>query len=201
MSGDDEVDQRPGSVGRPQPGVEVRTGDDGGLEVRSPYLFDGYADDPNTTAEALVDGWFRTGDLAEVDPDGCWSITGRIGSVIRTGGESVTPGEVEEAIARHPAVAEVAVVGLPDAEWGEIVTAVVVPLDQAPGAHVSTEWVREVAALDVWCRDQLARHKVPRRFESAQALPRTAATGQIRRPLIVEMLQAGVEVTSTGGAS
>ena len=189
MLGGDEVDDHPGTVGRPQPGVSARIGVDGGLEVSSPFLFDGYADDPDSTAAAMPDEWFRTGDLAEVDDHGCWSITGRIGNVIRSGGESIEPSEVEAVIASHPDLSDAAVVGLADPEWGEIVTAVVVPCD---GIDL------DLQMLDSWCRDQLAPHKVPRRFEIARSIPRTDATGQIRRPLIVEMIEAHTEISALG---
>src|SRR4029078_11003044 len=90
-----------------------------------PFLMDGYFDDPGATSEALVDGWYHTGDLGVVDDDGYVSIVGRARDVIRTGGETVAPPEVEAVLATHPDVVEVAVVGVPDVEWGEVVTAVV----------------------------------------------------------------------------
>ena len=101
--------------------------------------------------------------------------------MIRTGGESVTPGEVEAALARHPGVAEVAVVGVPDLQWGEIVCAVVVP---AAGA------TPELADLQKHCERRLAPFKKPRRLELVAALPRTTATGQVQRALLVQRLAA-----------
>ncbi|HEX5616104.1 MAG TPA: class I adenylate-forming enzyme family protein, partial [Acidimicrobiia bacterium] len=130
--GDADLFRKPGSVGVAQPGVEVRVADDGEVCLRSPYLFDGYLDDPDATAAALVDGWYRTGDRGVLDTDGYLSITGRIREVIRTGGETVAPGEVEAVLGTHPALAEVAVVGVPDPTWGEVVTAVVVLRPGAP---------------------------------------------------------------------
>lgn len=89
-------------------------------------LFDGYFEHAEATAEALVDGWYHSGDLVDLDDEGYVSVVGRARDVIRTGGESVTPPEVELALAGHAALADVAVVGLPDEQWGEIVCAVVV---------------------------------------------------------------------------
>jgi acyl-CoA synthetase (AMP-forming)/AMP-acid ligase II len=176
---DDDLERKPGSVGRPQPGTEIRLVDDE-ICVRSPFLMDGYFDAPDATAEALVDGWYRTGDLGVVDAEGYLSVIGRARDVLRTGGETVAPGEVEAALATHPGVAEVAIVGLPDPTWGEIVTAVIVPRD--PADPPTLESVR--ADLD----GRLASFKQPRRVEIVDSLPRTPATGQIQRTLIVERL-------------
>jgi fatty-acyl-CoA synthase len=150
--------------------------------MRSPFLMDGYFDDPAATATALRDGWYHTGDLGAFDDEGYLSIVGRARDVIRTGGETVAPVEVEHVLASHPEIAEVAVVGLPDPQWGEIVTAVVVarPGTVAPDA----------AAIRTFCDGRLAPYKQPRRIAVVDALPRTAATGQVQRPLIVERLLA-----------
>src|SRR5215470_11086134 len=88
---------------------------------------DGYFEQPDATAEALRGGWYHTGDLGSLDDEGYLSIVGRARDVIRSGGETVAPGEVEAALSMHPGVREVAVVGVPDAAWGEVVCAVVVP--------------------------------------------------------------------------
>src|SRR5205814_4668060 len=105
---------KPGSCGLPAPMAEVRIDSDGELWARGPLLFDGYFEDEAATAEVLVDGWYRTGDLAEVDAEGYLTVVGRAGDVIRTGAEAVAPSEVEAVLATHPAVADVAVVGVPD---------------------------------------------------------------------------------------
>src|SRR5207244_1859363 len=126
-----DLDRKPGHCGLPSPAADVRIDENGELWVRGPLLFDGYFEDTEATAEVLVDGWCRTGDLAEVDDEGYLSIVGRARDVIRTGGETVAPSEVETVLASHPSVADVAVVGLPDAEWGEVVCAVVVPTGDA----------------------------------------------------------------------
>jgi acyl-CoA synthetase (AMP-forming)/AMP-acid ligase II len=153
------------------------------VHVRSAFLMDGYFDAPDATAEALRDGWYHTGDLGAIDDDGYLSIVGRARDVIRTGGETVAPPEVERVLAEHPAVAEVAVVGVADAQWGEIVTAVIVAVDGRPAP--------DVAALRTFCAERLAPFKRPRRVAVVDALPRTPATGQIQRALIIERLQAG----------
>jgi acyl-CoA synthetase (AMP-forming)/AMP-acid ligase II len=179
--GDADLFRKPGSVGVAQPGVEVRLDASGEVCVRSPFLMDGYFDDPDATAEALAGGWYHTGDLGALDDDGYMAIVGRARDVIRTGGETVAPPEVEAVLGAHPDVAEVAVVGVPDVEWGEVVTAVVVVREGAP--PVTVESLRE------FCADRLAGFKRPRRVAVVDALPRTAATGQIQRTLIVEQLQ------------
>jgi acyl-CoA synthetase (AMP-forming)/AMP-acid ligase II len=178
---DADVLRKPGSVGLPSPGVDVELDAKGEICVRSAYLFDGYFEDPDATAAALQGGWFHTGDLGERDGEGYLSVTGRIKDVIRTGGESVAPAEVEAALARHPDVAEIAVVGVPDPQWGEIVCAVVVP---AAGATPT------LAALQRHCEGCLAAFKKPRRLELVGALPRTSATGQVQRALLVQRLAA-----------
>jgi fatty-acyl-CoA synthase len=181
---DVDLARKPGSVGVAQPGVEVRLDERGEVCARSPFLMDGYFDDPDATAEALVDGWYRTGDLGALDNDGYISIVGRARDVIRTGGETVAPPEVEQVLGSHPDIAEVAVVGVPDAEWGEVVTAVIVA---RPGAPAPT-----IEALRAHCEGRLAGFKQPRRVALVDALPRTAATSQIQRPLLVErLLQQG----------
>lgn len=178
--GDSDLLRKPGSVGIAQPSVEVRLDERGEVCVKSPFLMDGYFDDPDATAEALVDGWYHTGDLGALDDDGYISIVGRARDVIRTGGETVAPPEVEAVLGTHPDVVEVAVVGVPDVEWGEIVTAVVV---LRAGASLTVD------ALRAHCEGRLSPFKHPRRLATVDALPRTPATGQIQRPLIVERLQ------------
>ncbi|MGA2520755.1 MAG: class I adenylate-forming enzyme family protein [Acidimicrobiales bacterium] len=176
-----DLDRKQGSCGVPGPLAEVRVDGGGRLLVRGPLLFDGYFDDPRSTAEALADGWYDTGDLADVDDEGYVSIIGRAREVIRTGGEAVTPGEIEAVLRDHPALVEVAVVGLPDVEWGEVVCAVVVV---APGAEPP-----DVEALRVLCAGRrLASYKHPRRVAVVDRIPRTAATGQVQRRLLVEQL-------------
>jgi acyl-CoA synthetase (AMP-forming)/AMP-acid ligase II len=177
-----DLERKPGSVGLPQPGVDVRL-EDGEVCIKSDLLMDGYFDQPDVTGEALRDGWYHTGDLGSVDEEGYLSIVGRARDIIRTGGETVAPGEVEAALAMHPGIREVAVVGVPDADWGEVVCAVVVP---EPGSA-------DALALDdlrAHTAPHLAPFKQPRRLEIVTELPRTPATGQVQRPLLVERISA-----------
>lgn len=176
-----DVLRKPGSVGLPSPGVFVRLAEDGEVCLRSDFLMDGYFEQPEATAEALRDGWYHTGDLGSLDDEGYLSIVGRARDVLRTGGETVAPLEVEEALRTHPAIAQVAVVGIPDPQWGEIVCAVVVP---RPGR----EHDLDVEALRDHCRDRLAAYKHPRRVEIVDDLPRTPATGQVQRTLLAERI-------------
>jgi acyl-CoA synthetase (AMP-forming)/AMP-acid ligase II len=173
-----DIRDKPGSCGPPAPGVSARLAEDGELWVKSPVLFDGYLDDPDATSACLVDGWYRTGDLAEEDSDGYLSIVGRTGDLVRTGGETVVPAEVEKVLSEHQSVRDVAVVGLPDPTWGEVVCAVVVPV---PGAPLPT-----VESLRRHCAGRLASFKHPRRVRVVEALPRTASTGQVQRRLLAE---------------
>jgi acyl-CoA synthetase (AMP-forming)/AMP-acid ligase II len=175
-----DIRRKPGSCGPPAPGVTVRLSDSGELWVRSATLFDGYLDDPEATAACLIDGWYRTGDLVEEDGDGFLSVVGRAGDLVRTGGETVVPSEVEAVLAEHGAVAEVAVVGLPDPTWGEVVCAVVVV---RPDREPPT-----LEGLHDHCRGRLAPFKQPRRLRVVGSLPRTASTGQVQRRLLVEQL-------------
>src|SRR4051794_23819835 len=115
-----------GSAGKPYPYVEVRLGEDAELQVRGPNVFPGYWRNPEATAEVLRDGWLHTGDVAEVDGDGCYRIRGRLKDMYISGGENVYPAEVEGVLHAHPAVADVAVVGVPDERWGEVGVAFVV---------------------------------------------------------------------------
>jgi acyl-CoA synthetase (AMP-forming)/AMP-acid ligase II len=178
-----DLEAKPGGVGRPQPGCDVRLSESGEVCVRSAFLMDGYFDNPEATAEALRDGWYHTGDLGAFDDDGYLAIVGRARDVIRSGGETISPVEVEQVLIAHPAFAEVAVVGVPDAAWGEIVTACVV---LRPGSDPP-----DVESVRAWCADRLASFKYPRRVVVLEALPRTPATGQVQRTLIVERLVAG----------
>ena len=188
MLDDADMESRPGSCGQAHTGAEVRL-DRGELQTRSPFMFDGYFDNsedtPEATAEAFTDdGWFRTGDLAEMDADGFYSIIGRVKDVIRTGGETVSPAEVEGHLADFPGAFEVAVVGIPDDHWGEVVCAVFV---LAPGAALPTP-----DAVQAHLSGRLARFKHPRRIEAIDAIPRTPATGQVRRrDVLAAVLSAG----------
>jgi acyl-CoA synthetase (AMP-forming)/AMP-acid ligase II len=163
------------AAGRPGPGVElsvvdetgapVATGEAGEVCVRAAQVCAGYWDDPEATAAALVDGWLRTGDVGTLDADGLLTIVDRAKDIIITGGENVASREVEDALGHHPAVARVAVVGVPDARWGEAIVAAVVlrpGFEEAggTGAEIATEAGR-----------RLARFKIPKRVVVVDDLP------------------------------
>jgi malonyl-CoA/methylmalonyl-CoA synthetase len=171
-------ERRPGSVGLPLPEVAVRLSPAGDVEVRGPAVFAGYLGRPDATAEAFTDdGWFRTGDVGERDPDGYLRLVGRSSELIITGGYNVYPREIEEVLRTHPLVREVAVVGTPDEEWGEIVTGYVV-LDDAASAYSS--WT---ATLSAHAAERLAPYKLPRRWYRVPELPRNAMGKVVRAEL------------------
>jgi len=168
------------SVGRAGLGAEIRIVDDSGRElprgevgeivVRGPMVTRGYWRLPEATAAALRNGWFHTGDGGHMDAEGYLFIADRLKDMIISGGENVYPAEVEAALRSHPAVADAAVIGVPDARWGEAVHAVVV-LRAAADADPATVG----DTLLAWCRQQLAGYKCPRSFSVTDALPLSAA--------------------------
>jgi long-chain acyl-CoA synthetase len=174
-----EALERPGTVGRPHSivalgirgpqGAILPSGEVGEIVCRGPMVMRGYFRNPEATAAALRDGWLHTGDLGRMDEDGYVYITGRLKEIIISGGENISPEEVEAALGSHPAVAEAAVFGLPDPRWGEIVAAAVIAR-QPVTAEALAEHVGE----------RLARFKRPRRIWFVEALPKTAA-GKVRR--------------------
>jgi O-succinylbenzoic acid--CoA ligase len=153
-----------GIPGRPLPGVEVSVTAEGEILVRGPMVSRG---------ALAADGWLHTGDSGRLDQDGLLHVTGRAKDLIVTGGENVAPVEVEEVLVAHPAVADAAVLGLPDPEWGEAVTAFVV----LSGPATAEELIDH-------CRARLAAFKVPKRLEQVAGLPRNAA-GKLLRSEIV----------------
>jgi len=159
-------ERRPGHVGRPLPGVEVRLVD-GEVEVRGPGVFLEYWRRPDDTRAAFRDGWFRTGDVAvEDERDGAIRLLGRTSvDIIKTGGYKVSALEIEETLREHPDVSDCAVIGVPDEEWGERVTAAV---ELRGGASVTPDELR------TWSRDRLAPYKVPKEIRCVEALPRNA---------------------------
>ncbi|HEX2048911.1 MAG TPA: AMP-binding protein, partial [Acidimicrobiales bacterium] len=159
----------PGSIGYPVPGVEMALAADGEILVRGSNVMKGYWRNPEATAQTIVDGWFHTGDLGAVDEHGAYRIVDRKKDLIIRGGYNVYPREVEEVLHRHPAVAQAAVVGVPDPRYGEEVKAAVV---LRPGASATPQ---EIAA---WCRDRLAPYKRPRIVEILARLP-VGATGKV----------------------
>lgn len=175
-----------GSVGRPLLHVDLRIVDDSGNDVpsgtagelllRGPKVFAGYWKDPEATAKAFTDGWFHTGDIAHLDEDGYLFIDDRKKDLIISGGENIASPEVERVLYQHAAVHEAAVVGVPDEKWGEVPKAVVV---LRPGvAATATDLVE-------FCREHLARFKVPKYVEFVDSLPRTATGKVLKRELRV----------------
>jgi o-succinylbenzoate---CoA ligase len=159
--------------GRALPGVTVRTGEAGAIEIAGPTLMTGYRLDPAATAAAFTaDGWLRTRDAGAVDGDGRLRVLGRLDEVIISGGEKIWPQDVEDALEGHPKVAEVAVAGRPDPRWGSRVVAFVVPTD--PASPPSLEELRDFAGV------RIARFRAPRELVVAARLPRTP-TGKVRR--------------------
>lgn len=166
-----ERSRRLSRAGVPAVGVRVRRTEDGEILARANHVFAGYWAQPEQTAEAVVEGWFKTGDGGEVDDHGYVTITDRRKDVIITGGENVSSIEVEDCLYQHPAVAEVAVIGVPDPKWGESVKALVV---LAAGASVSEEELVDFA------RGRMAHFKCPTSVELRPSLPRTA-TGKLQK--------------------
>jgi acyl-CoA synthetase (AMP-forming)/AMP-acid ligase II len=159
-------------------GAELPAGEDGEILLRSPGQMTGYYRRPEETAERIVDGWIRTGDLGRVDAgDGMLRITGRSGDRINRGAFKFYPAEVEEVLAAHPAVADVGVVGVPHPVLGQDVAAFVVL--RQPGAEADP-----AAALQAYCRQQLSRHKVPAHFRVVDSLPRNNFGKLVRRELL-----------------
>jgi acyl-CoA synthetase (AMP-forming)/AMP-acid ligase II len=158
----DSVDRRL-SVGHP-----------GEIVVRGPQLMRGYWNQPEETAATLRDGWLHTGDVGTLDPDGYLTIRDRLKDMIVSGGENVYPRAIEEVLARHPAVIESAVIGVPDARWGETVKAVVVP---RVGAEPTGD------ELIAFCRQHLGGFEVPRSVDLVETLPRNAAGKVLKRVL------------------
>ena len=181
-----DAERRAGTVGFPFPGVSVRIVDEQGapvpddtsgeLLVRSPMVCAGYWNRPDATEAAFVDGWFRTGDIAERSPDGYITLRGRRSDVVISGGFNIYPREIEELLSEHPSVAEVAVAGVADPVRGEVPVAFVVP-------HANA--VADADALIAHCRDQLASFKVPRRVVFLDQLPRTAL-GKVQKKRLTD---------------
>jgi fatty-acyl-CoA synthase len=177
--------RKAGSVGRPVHWGELRIVDDRGRDVpraepgeivvRGPIVMLGYWRRSEETRESRLDGWHRTGDRAVMDDEGFVTLVGRFKDMYISGGENVYAAEVERVLEAHPDVVEAAVVGVPDAEWGEVGRAYVVPA----ASPLDSE------ALVVWAGERLARYKLPRQVVTLDALPRTAS-GKVQKHLLVE---------------
>jgi fatty-acyl-CoA synthase len=190
----EHVARKPGTIGRPnlhlearvldEAGTPVRRGDAGELCLRGPTLFGGYLGNEAATLAAIDSaGYFHTGDLVREDEEGFFFLVGRKGEMFKSGGEKVYPGEVEAALARHPAVAEAVVFPVADARWGEVGRAVVVA---RAGMEIDAD------ALAAWLSGEIARFKVPKRIVVASELPRLE-TGKVARPLVRERWGAALE--------
>jgi long-chain acyl-CoA synthetase len=182
---DEHVEGRLSSCGRPCPGIDVQVVDEMGKQVdpgtkgelvaRGANVMRGYWNNPDETAHASRDGMFRTGDMGYQDPDGYFYILDRLKDMIVTGGENVYSGEVEAVIYEHPAVREAAVFGIPDAQWGELVTADVV---LKPGAALTAD------ELIKYCRRFLANYKIPRRIEISDVELPKSGSGKILKRIL-----------------
>ena len=182
-------ERRPGAVGTPLPAMEVRLvneqgdridgeGEAGEVQVRGPGVFREYWNNPEATAAAFVDGWFRTGDMA-LREKGYYRILGRQSvDIIKSGGYKISALEIEQVLLSHPAIAECAVVGVPDATWGEMVAVAVVPREGK---------ALDLAGLRQWCGDKLSDYKQPRRLQLLAALPRNAM-GKVVKPELQQQL-------------
>ncbi|HQT79097.1 MAG TPA: AMP-binding protein [Rhodopila sp.] len=187
---DFDLKARPIFVGLPMPGTEILVRDfatgvplpineEGEITVRSPSVTKGYWGKPEVTAESFVDGWLRTGDIGLFDEQGFLHYLGRRKEMLKVRGMSVFPSEIEVILGKHPAIAAAAVIGVPDAERGQIPLAA---LTLKPGAAVTE------AALTAWCRENMATYKVPL-VRIMEALPMTA-TGKVVKQRLVEMFAA-----------
>jgi long-chain acyl-CoA synthetase len=190
----EHTEERLMSCGRPSPGIDVRVADESGKEVnagqhgelvaRGTIVTRGYWNDQEDSAAAFRNGFFRTGDIGYQDADGYFYILDRLKDMIVTGGENVYSGEVEAVIARHPAVREVAVFGIPDPQWGELVSASVV---LKPGMSLTVE------ELLLHCRQSLANYKVPRHVEFSETDLPKSGSGKVLKRLLREHFWTGAE--------
>jgi long-chain acyl-CoA synthetase len=188
----ERAEEKRGSIGIAIPGVELRVVDDqarelprgviGHLVARGDNVTPGYLDDPEETAAILHDGWLWTGDLAERDPDGFFFHRGRSKEILKIGGQRVSPVEIEQVVARHPDVAEAAVIGVSDPLKGEVAAAFVVP---RPGCSPVEADVRK------FCREHLPAYMVPTSIEIVDALPRNEAGKLLRAELATRVRSPG----------
>jgi 2-furoate---CoA ligase len=163
-------------LGAAEPDERAEIGEEGEIiaDIDSDEAFEGYWRRPDADARALRHGWYFTGDTGYVDAAGNLFVTGRVDDMIVTGGENVSPGEIESVLSLHPGVGEVAVAGLPDERWGQVVTAFVKRRDAV-----------DAVALDAWCRaSSLADYKRPRDYVFVEEIPKSPV-GKILRRLLV----------------
>lgn len=181
-------ERRPGAVGQPLPGVELRLKTEQGqcvteehepgeIQVRGPSVFLEYWNRPQATTESFEDGWFLTGDVA-LQEDGYYRIMGRRSvDIIKSGGYKLSALEIEAVLLDHTVIRECAVVGLPDDTWGEVVAAAAVLTD---GETLSLK------SLRTWCQDRLSHYKIPKQFLAVDQLPRNAM-GKVTKPAVREL--------------
>ncbi|NKQ52704.1 long-chain-fatty-acid--CoA ligase [Amycolatopsis sp. K13G38] len=197
LRGEDSI-RKIGSVGTPMLNVEVRVVDDdmndvprgevGEIVYRSPMVMKEYWNKPKETAEAFRGGWFHSGDLVREDEDGYYFVVDRKKDMIISGGENIYCAEVENVLAAHPKIGEVALIGIPDEKWGETPLAVISPRtgDEAPTA----------AELSEWCTDRLARYKRPRHLAVVPALPRNPSGKILKTELRASQKAGKLDITS-----
>jgi len=159
-------------------GNDLPRGEPGEIVLRSPGNFKGYWKRLEKTAETLRDGWLHTGDIGTLDEDGYLTLLGRTKEMIKVSGYSVFPEDVEAILVQHPLVRQAAVIGMPDANRGEVVRAVVVLASETPGSLSESE-------LIAWSRENMSAYKVPRRVEFRVELP-TTASGKVMRRMLLE---------------
>jgi acyl-CoA synthetase (AMP-forming)/AMP-acid ligase II len=198
-SHDDTFDDRSTTLGRAFPQTELRVtdavtgevlplGEVGELCARGYMVMAGYHNAPDATAAAIDDdGWYHTGDLASMDERGYVRIEGRIKDMIIRGGENIYPREIESVLFSHPDVADVAVIGVPDEQWGEIVVAVIRP---------ANETTPDVDALRVLCRQNLAPYKTPSQWHFVEDFP-TTPSGKVQKYKLREVVAATMSAVST----
>jgi fatty-acyl-CoA synthase len=178
---------KPGTIGHPMPcvdvkivdsdGNEVDTGTQGEILLKGPHTCAGYLNKPDASKKAFRDGWFRTGDLGQVDADGHYSIVGRLKDMIISGGANIYPAEIERVIETHPAVVGAAVIGVPDPKWGEVGKAIV---ELKSGASLSIE------ELQSFLKERLGKFKIPKYLAVTESLPRTPASEKIQKFILKE---------------
>lgn len=187
----DDAKMRVGSCGFARTGIDIAildetgqrldTGTDGLIGVRGPAVFSGYLDNPAANADCFVDGWFLTGDIGHLDEAGHLYLTGRRSDMYISGGSNIYPLEIEEVFLTHPAIAEIAIVGVPDPDWGEAGAAMIVP--------VAGQTIDEDELLS-WAGTRVARYKLPRHVVIAQDLPKSGY-GKIEKKTVRAALLEG----------
>jgi len=178
---------KPGTIGHPMPcvdvkivdpdGNEVGTGTHGEIFLKGPHTCAGYWNKPDASKKAFREGWFRTGDLGQVDADGHYSIVGRLKDMIISGGANIYPAEIERAIETHPAVAGAAVIGVPDPKWGEVGKAIV---------ELKSDASLTIEELQSFLKERLGKFKIPKYLAVTESLPRTPASEKIQKFILKE---------------